>query len=166
MNKEPKFTRFDYFENGQMKTNYHIDGEPVSENAYYTALEYYSDKNKNVHIKPKQYNEDYENLEDKIHFIGLHPQYIQALEEDYEESECENIGDYNSMCDRCKDIMDIVRIIRDSEDEEEAFENLEYFTNIVEDQAFQNGHVSALRNYGDMFNDLADKIENDEFDEE
>lgn len=153
--KEPKFTRLDYFENGQMKTNHHIDGQPVSEDAYFTTLEYYDDQNKNVHIKPKQYNEDYKNLEDKIHFID-------EFEEGYNESECENISDYNDMCDRCRTIMDIVRIVRDSEDEQEAFEELEYFVNFVEEKA----HIGTLRNYGQMFNDLADKIENDEFDDE
>lgn len=159
-----KFHKQEIYKNGITKTEYYINDKKVDERTYNTLLDNDFESRKNTYIKSK-YDDDYENLEDKIHFINLNPQYIQALEEDYEESECENISDYNSMCDRCKAIMDVVRVIRDSEDEEEAFENLEYFTNLIDEQAFKNGHISALRNYSDMFTDLADKIENDEFEE-
>lgn len=112
--KTPEFSRFEYFENGEIKTNYHIDGEPKSENAYFTALEYYFEQNKNVHVKPKA--EDCENLESKIQIITLHHQYIQALEEDYEESDCESFDDYNQVKERCIGIMDMIQDLKNDID--------------------------------------------------
>ena len=111
-----KFHKQEVYKNGVTKTEYYINDKKVDERTYNTLLDDDFENHKNTYIKPKQVDEDFEGLEDKIHFITLHPQYIQALEEDYEESECENMDDFNEVKERCLGIMDIVQDLKDDID--------------------------------------------------
>jgi len=144
INQELKFTRFDYFEDGQMKTNYHISGEPVSENAYYTALEYYHDKNKNVNLKK---------LND------LNEQYIQALEDDYRDLDFENIEEYNDNSERYDFIKSVIQDIRDSDTEEEAIDILLDTIEYIEDTVSKQSVIATLQENANLFNQMIKNIE-------
>lgn len=162
-----KFIKHEVTENGITNTNYFINEEPVAKWVYEALEQDDFEKYKNIHIKDEINNDNNSEINDSF-YEKFDDQYIQALEDDYRDSDFETIETMIEQSEKCAYIMDMVQDIRDSETDEEAFNLLSKFVNRLENRITT---MTTFRNQADNFNQKADDIESrlycdEEFEEE